>query len=66
MITFIGLNVKPLLVITCSRDEDRLLEDLFKSYNPAARPVLEDSKSVEVKFGLTLRQIIDVVRSIYI
>ncbi|XP_047139412.1 neuronal acetylcholine receptor subunit alpha-2 isoform X1 [Hydra vulgaris] len=52
--------------IESSRDEERLLDDLFKTYNPAARPVLDDSESVNVTFGLTLRQIIDVHEKIQI
>ncbi|XP_057306708.1 neuronal acetylcholine receptor subunit alpha-7-like [Hydractinia symbiolongicarpus] len=40
--------------------EDRLLADLFQNYNPAARPALNDTDTVNVTFGLTLSQIIDV------
>lgn len=34
----------------------------MRSYNSMVRPVANDSESISVKFGVTLRQIIDVVR----
>ena len=46
----------------CSKYEENLLASLFSQYNPAARPVQNDSNPVIVKFGMTLSQIIDVVR----
>jgi hypothetical protein len=45
--------------------EERLLRDLGfadGSYLPYARPAKVESESVEVEFGLSLQQIIDVVR----
>ena len=44
-----------------SKDEERLINDLFSRYTPAARPALYDNDTVTVEFGLTLSQIIDVV-----
>lgn len=40
-------------------DEQRLLETILYDYNTAARPVYNASKTVTVKFGLTLTQIAD-------
>lgn len=41
--------------------EKRLLNHLLSSYNTLERPVANESEPLEVKFGLTLQQIIDVV-----
>lgn len=41
--------------------EKRLLNHLLASYNTLERPVANESEPLEVKFGLTLQQIIDVV-----
>jgi hypothetical protein len=41
--------------------ERRLLEDLMDSYNKLERPVYNESEAVDLTFGLTLQQIIDVV-----
>ncbi|XP_055641298.1 neuronal acetylcholine receptor subunit alpha-7 isoform X4 [Toxorhynchites rutilus septentrionalis] len=54
------------LLVICIRDslqgphEKRLLNNLLQSYNTLERPVANESESLEVKFGLTLQQIIDV------
>ncbi|XP_053406202.1 neuronal acetylcholine receptor subunit alpha-2-like isoform X1 [Mercenaria mercenaria] len=40
-------------------DEQRLLDKLLTSYNPASRPVYNASDTVTVKFGLTLAQVSD-------
>ncbi|XP_059487021.1 neuronal acetylcholine receptor subunit alpha-7 isoform X6 [Neocloeon triangulifer] len=40
--------------------ERRLLNDLLNAYNTLERPVANESEPLEVKFGLTLQQIIDV------
>uniref|UniRef100_A0A336LZY8 CSON009232 protein n=1 Tax=Culicoides sonorensis TaxID=179676 RepID=A0A336LZY8_CULSO len=40
--------------------EKRLLNHLLATYNSLERPVANESESLEVKFGLTLQQIIDV------
>ncbi|XP_063375441.1 neuronal acetylcholine receptor subunit alpha-7 isoform X1 [Cydia amplana] len=40
--------------------EKRLLNALLASYNTLERPVANESEPLEVKFGLTLQQIIDV------
>ena len=42
-------------------NERRLIEDLTGKYNTLERPVLNESDPLELKFGLTLQQIIDVV-----
>lgn len=41
--------------------EKRLLNQLLASYNTLERPVANESMPLEVKFGITLQQIIDVV-----
>lgn len=41
--------------------EKRLLNTLLGTYNTLERPVANESEALEVKFGLTLQQIIDVV-----
>ena len=38
-----------------------LLEDLLAYYNKLERPVANESEAVQLTFGLTLQQIIDVV-----
>ncbi|XP_058446829.1 neuronal acetylcholine receptor subunit alpha-7 isoform X2 [Malaya genurostris] len=54
------------LLVICIRDslqgphEKRLLNHLLATYNTLERPVANESESLEVKFGLTLQQIIDV------
>ena len=41
--------------------ERRLINDLLMEYQALERPVLNESDALELKFGLTLQQIIDVV-----
>ena len=41
--------------------ERRLLNTLMEQYNKLERPVYNESQAVQLKFGLTLQQIIDVV-----
>jgi nicotinic acetylcholine receptor len=43
-------------------NEKRLLTNLLEKYNTLERPVANESEPVVVSFGLTLMQIIDVVR----
>jgi len=40
--------------------ERRLLNDLLANYNKLERPVINESEAVQLSFGLTLQQIIDV------
>jgi Neurotransmitter-gated ion-channel ligand binding domain len=42
--------------------ERRLLTDLLETYNRLERPVQNETEAVILYFGLTLQQIIDVVR----
>jgi len=44
--------------------ERRLLNELFitRDYNKLERPVLNETEALTVRFGLTIQQIIDVVR----
>ncbi|XP_008302876.1 neuronal acetylcholine receptor subunit alpha-7 [Stegastes partitus] len=41
-------------------NQRRLYKDLMTNYNPLERPVANDSQTLTVNFGLTLRQIMDV------
>lgn len=41
-------------------NEKRLLHDLLDTYNPLERPVVNESDPLQLSFGLTLMQIIDV------
>ena len=43
--------------------ERRLINDLMRSYKNLERPVANESEAVVLKFGLTLQQIMDVVRN---
>lgn len=43
--------------------EKKLLNHLLNNYNLLERPVANESDALEVRFGLTLQQIIDVVSS---
>lgn len=45
-------------------NEKRLLHDLLDTYNTLERPVLNESDPLQLSFGLTLMQIIDVVSNI--
>lgn len=45
--------------------EDRLFQHLFRGYNRWARPVPNTSDVVIVHFGLSIAQLIDVVRLSY-
>lgn len=45
-------------------NQRRLYDDLMKAYNSLVRPVANDSESLTVQFGLSLMQIIDVVRKV--
>ena len=44
--------------------ERRLLGDLNLNYNKLERPVADEAQPVQLKFGLTLQQIMDVVSKI--
>nr|QRN45447.1 nicotinic ACH-alpha6 receptor [Carausius morosus] len=65
-VTAFGLLASTLLVLTLpigteqGPHERRLLNELLDNYNTLERPVANESEPLEVKFGLTLQQIIDV------
>ena len=42
-------------------NERRLINDLMETYQNLERPVFNESEALDLKFGLTLQQIIDVV-----
>ena len=44
-----------------SRDEERLVRDLFRGYNKLIRPVQNMTEKVQVAFGLAFIQLINVV-----
>jgi hypothetical protein len=43
-------------------DEQRLLHKLRQNYDPSVRPVYDAKRPVIINLGITLTQIIDVVR----
>ena len=45
-----------------SEAEERLFNDLFSGYNRLIRPVKNNTETLVVEFGLTMSQLIDVVR----
>ncbi|KAG8038998.1 hypothetical protein G9C98_003305 [Cotesia typhae] len=51
---------EPQFECNCGANERRLLKDLLDKYNTLERPVANESEALEVKFGITLQQIIDV------
>ena len=44
-------------------DEQRLMAQLLKNYDPSARPVYNASNTVSVAFGIALTQLSDMVNS---
>ena len=50
-----------LLQVDGGEAERRLLNTLMEQYNKLERPVYNESQAVQLKFGLTLQQIMDVV-----
>ena len=52
--------------ILCGSHERRLINDLMTNYKTLERPVANESDAVVLKFGLTLQQIMDVVRNMII
>ena len=50
-----------LLGILCGPHERRLINDLMANYKTLERPVANESEAIELMFGLTLQQIMDVV-----
>lgn len=57
-------NHLPSAVSLQGPNQRRLYSDLMKSHNPLVRPVANDSESLTVQFGLSLMQIIDLVRKV--
>lgn len=47
-------------------DEQRLLMSVLDDYNVASRPVYNASKTVTVKFGITLAQLSDMVSLLFL
>ena len=56
------LSLAPTLSRSRAQAEGRLLETLFTGYNKLARPVANISEAVHVRFGLSIAQLIDVVK----
>ena len=48
----------------CGPEERRLLNDLIMNYNKLERPVANESEAIQLRFGLTLQQIMNVVSDI--
>lgn len=53
-------------VIDAGPHEKRLLHTLLDNYNVLERPVVNESDPLQLSFGLTLMQIIDVVSIIFL
>lgn len=51
-------------VIGKAVDVDGLLTELFKNYHKDVRPICDDGSVVNVKIGMALRQVIDLVSTI--
>ena len=52
------------LMICCllaGKHQKRLIEKLFKNYDPTERPVANDSENLLVLVGLSIQQIVDIV-----
>ena len=49
--------------VSCGRAERRLINDLMMFYQKLERPVVNESDAIQLKFGLTLQQIMNVVGS---
>ena len=52
--------------VHCGPHERRLINDLMDRYQNLERPVFNESEALNLKFGLTLQQIIDVVSKLCI
>ncbi|XP_048577603.1 neuronal acetylcholine receptor subunit alpha-7 isoform X2 [Nematostella vectensis] len=48
------------LIPQVDRDEEHLMEHLFRNYKPQLRPVISKTHNITVKFGISLHQIFDV------
>ncbi|KAL6436054.1 hypothetical protein ACFW04_005695 [Cataglyphis niger] len=60
LVIYLVLFISCLYQSLCGRHEKRLLNHLLANYNTLERPVANESEPLEVKFGITLQQIIDV------
>lgn len=54
------LSLSRSVVCFAGYNEKRLLHDLLDTYNTLERPVVNESDPLQISFGLTLMQIIDV------
>ncbi|XP_034077022.1 neuronal acetylcholine receptor subunit alpha-7a isoform X1 [Gymnodraco acuticeps] len=57
---FLAVSAFTVKVSLQGAEQHKLYHDLMSNYNPLVRPVDNDSQSLTVHFGLTLRQIMDV------
>ena len=64
MSEIISANMKPCPGAYSGTQERRLLNDLLEMYNHLERPVYNDTDAINLTFGLTLQQIIDVVMNL--
>ncbi|XP_015127141.1 neuronal acetylcholine receptor subunit alpha-7 [Diachasma alloeum] len=60
VVKFKAVSVYTLHESNCGAHERALLNNLLAKYNTLERPVANESEPLEVKFGITLQQIIDV------
>ena len=62
LVILILFNKEILKFAWCDYWEYKLTHDILNGYDPSIRPSIHHNKSVNVTFGLSLTQIIDVVR----
>jgi hypothetical protein len=60
VIKFFSYLIRTFAVCSAGYNEKRLLHDLLDPYNTLERPVVNESDPLQISFGLTLMQIIDV------
>jgi len=60
ILTILAFCIHPGISGSGSRDEERLVRDLFRGYNKLIRPVQNMTQKVEVAFGLAFIQLISV------
>ncbi|VDO80935.1 unnamed protein product [Soboliphyme baturini] len=55
------LNAVLTFSATCSKNEDKIIADIFKNYNRYVLPFPPNNRSVLVEFGMSLVLIVNVV-----
>ena len=60
------MNLNYCYVFKAGVEQKRLLAELFQNYNPLERPTLNDSQSLKVDLGISIQQIVEVVRIVFL